>query len=347
MKSGGRLLIATLMLMALFTSANATDRLVLVELFTNTGCGYCYPVDLVLDQLAENYPDTLVALRYHVNWPANNDPYYLFNALDNNGRKNYYNVSGVPDTHIDGFIDGTPNMSLIRSRFHMEPPLEITLGGYYNSDSRTGNLNISLTGIDDAYWDSLYLRIALTESDLYYHGSNGLDWHHQVMRDMIPNATGYPIDIGYGETVNRSQSFTLPAQLVAENCEIVVFAQNDYLKEVYQTARIKITDIPTAIDDEVAGLPTEFQLAQNYPNPFNANTTISYSLEKSSEVELTVYDLAGRRVASLYNGAQNTGNYQVVWNGINDDGVVVSSGIYFYRLTVGGQSFSRQMMLLK
>jgi len=229
----------------------------------------------------------------------------------------------------------------------MEPPLEITLGGYYDPDSRAGNLNISLTGIDDAYWDSLYLRIALTESDLYYPGSNGINWHHQVMRDMIPNGMGYPIDISYGETINMSQPFTLPAALVADNCEIIVFAQNDYMKEIYQTARIKINEIPTAIDDEIAGLPTEFKLAQNYPNPFNANTTISYSLDKTAAVELIVYDLAGCEVANLHNGNQNAGNYQIVWDGTNNDGIAASSGIYFYRLAVDGHSFSKRMTLLK
>jgi hypothetical protein len=288
----------------------------------------------------------VVALRYHVWWPGT-DPYYNFNTSEVIVRTDYYNVGGVPDTHIDGFIGGSPNMSLIRSRFYMEPPLDIALSGNYDPDSRTGNLNIRLTGIDDAYWDSLYLRIALTESDLYYHGSNGLNWHNQVMRDMIPNPNGYPIDIGYGETVNMSQPFTLPASLVADNCEIIVFAQNDYMKEVYQTARIKISDIPTGIDDEVAGLPTEFRLAQNYPNPFNAKTLISYSLDKPGAVELAVYDLAGRKVANLYSGTQDAGNYQIIWDGTNDNGIVVSSGIYFYRLDVDGHSFSKQMTLLK
>ena len=288
----------------------------------------------------------MVVIRYHVWWPGT-DPYYTFNTSEVIARTNYYNVSGVPDTHIDGFIDGTPNMSLIRSRFYMAPPLEITLGGYYDPDSRTGNLNISLTGIEDAYWDSLYLRIALTESDLYYHGTNGIDWHHQVMRDMIPNAAGYPLEIGYGETVNMVQAFTVPAPLVVNNCEIIVFAQNDYMKEIYQTARIKITDIPTAIDDKVDGLPGEFQLAQNCPNPFNAKTTISYSLEKAGEVKLAVFDLAGRKVANLFSGIQNAGNYQIVWDGADDNGVGVSSGIYFYRLTADNYSYARRMTLIK
>ena len=229
----------------------------------------------------------------------------------------------------------------------MGPPLEIALGGYYDPDSRAGNLQISLTGIDDAYWDSLYLRIALTESNLYYHGTNGINWHHQVMRDMIPNAAGVPVDISYGETVNLSQPFTLPSQLVAENCEILVLAQNDYMKEVYQAARIKISDIPTAIDDEIAVLPVEFQLAQNYPNPFNANTTISFSLEKTGDVELTVYDLAGRKVIDLVNGVQSAGNHEIIWDGNDANGGNAATGVYFYKLTMAGGSIAKRMVLLK
>ncbi|HTX17145.1 MAG TPA: FlgD immunoglobulin-like domain containing protein [Bacteroidota bacterium] len=81
-----------------------------------------------------------------------------------------------------------------------------------------------------------------------------------------------------------------------------------------------------------AGVPYAFRLMQNYPNPFNPSTTIRYELPFRSRVLVTVYDLLGRRVASLFNGVQNEGGQSLMWNGRSDAGISVASGVYFYRL---------------
>ncbi|NOR46067.1 MAG: T9SS type A sorting domain-containing protein [Candidatus Delongbacteria bacterium] len=84
-------------------------------------------------------------------------------------------------------------------------------------------------------------------------------------------------------------------------------------------------------------------LEQNYPNPFNPETTISYSLLNNAQVNLKVYDIAGREVCSLVDQKQNKGLHEIKFNGSN-----LTSGIYFYRLSVDGEAVSnRKMMLLK
>jgi hypothetical protein len=78
--------------------------------------------------------------------------------------------------------------------------------------------------------------------------------------------------------------------------------------------------------------PTEFSLSQNYPNPFNPTTTIKYALKQRVQVSLKIYDLLGQHVRTLVNDEENAGFKEVVWDGKNDFGQAVASGVYLYRM---------------
>ena len=78
--------------------------------------------------------------------------------------------------------------------------------------------------------------------------------------------------------------------------------------------------------------PVKYALGQNYPNPFNPKTTINYQLPIASFVELTIYNMLGQKVCSLVSGMQKAGFYTISWNGKNDQGILMSSGVYFYSL---------------
>lgn len=90
-----------------------------------------------------------------------------------------------------------------------------------------------------------------------------------------------------------------------------------------------------------------FNLSQNHPNPFNPSTLIAFTLDRSMEVTLVVYGLDGRRIRTLWNGPAIEGRNTVVWDGADDGGRRVSSGVYLYRLTTNEKILNRQMMLLK
>jgi len=96
-------------------------------------------------------------------------------------------------------------------------------------------------------------------------------------------------------------------------------------------------------------LPMEagVRLNGNFPNPFNPSTAISYSLSHDCNVVLSVYDLQGRLVTRLVNGPRSAGEHSEHWNGRNSEGVLVSSGVYSYRLQAGDYSENRKMNLLK
>ncbi len=90
-----------------------------------------------------------------------------------------------------------------------------------------------------------------------------------------------------------------------------------------------------------------YSLSSAFPNPFNPNTTIRYSLEKGGHTELTVFDVAGRRVRVLASGFVPTGAHEIAWNGLDDSSRPVSSGVYFYRLRSGDFAETRKMVLLR
>jgi flagellar hook assembly protein FlgD len=94
-------------------------------------------------------------------------------------------------------------------------------------------------------------------------------------------------------------------------------------------------------------LPTEFGLAQNFPNPFNPTTTITYQLPHASDVTLNIFNALGQHVRTLVNGVQEPGFYEQYWDGCDESGQQVSSGIYFYRLTAGEFSRTKRMVLMK
>ena len=94
-------------------------------------------------------------------------------------------------------------------------------------------------------------------------------------------------------------------------------------------------------------LPAAFSLQLNYPNPFNSSTVIRFSLSKSTEAEVIVYNLAGQQVATLVNGVRPAGNHTVRWDGRDDDGRILASGVYLYRLRAGGHAETRKLLLLR
>ena len=93
--------------------------------------------------------------------------------------------------------------------------------------------------------------------------------------------------------------------------------------------------------------PLGVSLDQNYPNPFNPETTISFSLAERSQVVLTIYTAEGKFVARLVDENLSAGVRQVTWDGRDEVGDAVGSGVYFYQLTVDGKSVAKKMVLLK
>lgn len=100
------------------------------------------------------------------------------------------------------------------------------------------------------------------------------------------------------------------------------------------------SDFTTSVVSNV--LPNAYRLFQNYPNPFNPSTTITYQLPRRTQVEISVFDVMGRKVAELASGAHNAGTYSIVWNARS-----VPSGVYYYRLRAGDFIAVRKLLLVR
>ncbi len=98
--------------------------------------------------------------------------------------------------------------------------------------------------------------------------------------------------------------------------------------------------IPTSTES-LSEIPRVFDLSQNYPNPFNPSTIINYAVPKASDITIDVFDILGKKVASLVNQRQTAGNYSVQFNALN-----LASGVYIYTLRVNGKALKSEKMLL-
>ena len=105
--------------------------------------------------------------------------------------------------------------------------------------------------------------------------------------------------------------------------------------------------VTTAVEQFDESIPVEYQLDQNYPNPFNPTTTIRFDIPRQGRVSIQVFSLLGQRMRVLIDEEKEAGRYAVVWDGRDDGGRLVPSGVYFYRMA--GEDFlrSRKLVLLK
>ncbi|MFQ5768944.1 MAG: T9SS type A sorting domain-containing protein [bacterium] len=128
-------------------------------------------------------------------------------------------------------------------------------------------------------------------------------------------------------------------------------ATNDQLLMVYVSGgKVGVATSPVDVvhvDRDENKQPEEYVLFPNYPNPFNSKTMIAYRLSTVSNVELIVFDVLGEEVVTLIKKKQPAGDYLVRWNGRNDEGRGVASGIYFYRLKAGTFVQTKKLLLLR
>ena len=147
---------------------------------------------------------------------------------------------------------------------------------------------------------------------------------------------------------------------------------NKLNEEQRKAIRVKMREMrkegftPEAIRDEIHRMLREFginesddqvnQSAQtsgealsirNYPNPFNPETNIEYNLKSSSRVSITIYDVQGKMVTSLADDFRQAGTHNIKWNGLNESGSRVPSGVYFIRISAGNETLNHRIVMMK
>ncbi|MBN1480134.1 T9SS C-terminal target domain-containing protein [candidate division KSB1 bacterium] len=110
---------------------------------------------------------------------------------------------------------------------------------------------------------------------------------------------------------------------------------------------ISIVPLYSKVQTAGESIPGEFVLYKNYPNPFNTNTIIRYALPQNADVQLFVYNTLGQKVTTLVNEQMDAGIHTVTWHGVDSDGNVLPSGLYFYQLKAGDYSAVDKLMMIK
>jgi hypothetical protein len=149
-----------------------------------------------------------------------------------------------------------------------------------------------------------------------------------------------PVHLGAGETISREFRFVVPPIVPAGEYGICVTAvSGDAMMTTCQT-------VVVVNNGESGGSSPSFRL-RNYPNPFNPSTNVLFELTRNAEINLSVFNLLGQKVATLADGPMTAGEHAIEWNGLDENGTPVSSGIYFYKLRVDQTVISRKMMIVK
>ncbi len=154
----------------------------------------------------------------------------------------------------------------------------------------------------------------------------------------------HSFSLAFGESQQVTISFR-PTQTGVRSGWLWIIS-NDPQRDTLRIYMTGVGEAVTGVKEELT-LPSVFAVHQNYPNPFNPVTTINYELPKSSEVKLVIYNLLGQEVRTLLQGMMKAGRHQVVWNGTNNSGTMVASGIYIYRFEAGDYTRMMKMILLK
>lgn len=321
---------------------------VLLEIGTGGWCQYCPGAAMGADDLHAGGYNVAIVENH------NGDPYA---TNISNGRNTYYGISGYPTAIFDGvvsYVGGSNSQSLfgaylpiVQEREVIKTPVDIEIFGSMERD--TYNLLVKVHKTGRIIRPNLVLHVAITESDIAYNwqGQTHLSF---VNRNMLPGLDGTPIDL-----MNLNSPYlevelplVMGATWVSENCELVAWVQDLESKEVLQASKVMLSDLlaPVSAEDNLIS-PFVTALNSNYPNPFNPTTTISFSLAQAGDTQLGIYNIKGQLVRSLVNDVRNAGNHSVVWDGKDNNGNTVSSGIYYYKMTAGKYSNTKKMIMMK
>jgi hypothetical protein len=149
-------------------------------------------------------------------------------------------------------------------------------------------------------------------------------------------SANYPVTISW--TVNGTENRTFDVVTGSKTVSMVGTGSKVISDASVKTVVVRVSNGTT---------PKEFALSQNYPNPFNPTTRFRVDVAKASQVEVSVYDVLGRKIVTLLNGEKAEGAYTMEWNGLDAQGLSVPTGMYLIRMTAGEFNATQKVMLLK
>lgn len=231
------------LLLGVFALNAQNPRIVVLECFTSATCSPCAQYNPALDNLVNNNADKLIAIKYHVNWPvAGGDPMNLHNPSEVSSRVSYYGVNSVPHSVADGNVwsgnSGNVSQSLVNQWAAVESPLEMRMTHYLNNTQDTITVIVMGRATNAVASNNMKLRIAVLEETMEYAsapGTNGERIFHNVMKKMLPNATGSSVpSMQAGEYFAFKYSWALANVMNVNELTAVAWLQDQDSKAIFQ-----------------------------------------------------------------------------------------------------------------
>lgn len=322
----------------------AQTRVVLIEQFTNSSCPPCGAISPSVYAFANNTPG-VAAIAYHTAFPYNNDSMYFENPAEATQRVNYYSVSGVPSSILDGSVyNGSSNAfvanasSLVGSRLGVAPRYNVSASPLSLSGNQlSGMFKFTSLSAGNAA-DNLTAHVVVIEKNVLKSayaaspGANSETEYGYVMRKMIPGASGTNL---VNTALNGSDSVPLNWTLgnIKDKSElrVVAFVQNVTTKEVYQAQLFPISETPVGVAERAA-LSDRIRI---FPNPSTGE--FSVSLESASSLRsLTILDPTG---TVKFREEMDLPTQLITRN------VDLPNGVYLMRMETGAGSTTKKLVI--
>ena len=229
-----------------------------------------------------------------------------------------------------------------------------TLGGV-TAGFCWSNENMELDSVeflDDLWWDHIWFDWSLQEANAtqrFLYVGIGISWATFMMPD-----EDFRCVATYYFTLSSWQSGD---SITIDTCAWFTGSEFSFCPLFHDCYRpgfggVQVIDygekhIAGAGGEQNGALPATYSLDQNYPNPFNPSTSIQFSIPEGGPVSLSIYNVLGRKVRTLADGFFASGTHSFTWDGRDDDGALVSSGVYLYRIDAANFTQTRKMVLMK
>ena len=193
------------------------------------------------------------------------------------------------------------------------------------------------------------LRFAIHPGDAANARASMFVWlNDNTFVDLLVRSEAGPVDLENPAW----QVVELPLELFGTPVPVQSISFTGNLEGTFYLDDFRLVAGPTpavtaVVEERTDQRPGSFVLNQNYPNPFNPATTIRFDLPDAGEIDLAVYNVSGQRVATLARGQRSAGTYSLRWDGLDDSGRELASGVYLYSLQAEGQTQHRKLLLLR
>jgi hypothetical protein len=226
-----------------------TQRMVLYEGFSNAGCGPCAQANPNINQILKNNSDKVVGIKYQVDWPGF-DPMNAQNPEEPNIRRNYYGITGVPSTRLNG-VNTSLSQTYINTQYAVPAPFQLDIHHEFNEDVDSVFVRCIITAAQNFTGSQLKLHVAMIEKEIHFAtapGSNGEKSFFHIMRKMYPDAQGTTLPNAWqnGESDTIFFSGKIPKYIYdLTQIHFIAFIQTNANKAVHQAAK----NNPIALQD--------------------------------------------------------------------------------------------------